>query len=79
MVTFLLGVSTVILALGYGAQSVIRKRQATMHRFAVAARPVMGVVFVAVGVAIFLKLHRVIEIWALDNPPTWITELSVLI
>ena len=79
MVTFSLGVSTVILALGYGAQSVIRKRQATMRRFAVAARPVMGGVFVAVGIAIFLKLHHVIEIWALNNLPTWLTELSVSI
>ena len=34
MVAFALGVSTIILALGYGAQSVICKRQAMMRRFA---------------------------------------------
>jgi hypothetical protein len=79
MVTFSLGVSTVILALGYGAQSVIRKRLATMRRFAVAARPVMGAVFAAVGIAISLKFRHVIEIWALDNLPRWLTELSVSI
>ena len=79
MVTFALGVSTIILALGYGAQSVIRKRQAMMRRLAVAARPIMGLVFVAVGVAILLKFHHVLEIWALDNLPVWFTELSVSI
>jgi hypothetical protein len=50
-----------------------------MRRFAVAARPVMGAVFVAVGIAISLKFHHVIEIWALDNLPRWLTELSVSI
>lgn len=79
MITFALGVSTIILALGYGAQSVIRQRQAMMRRFATAARPVMGVVFIAVGVAILLKFHHVLEIWALDNLPVWFTELSVSI
>ena len=79
MITFALGVSTIILALGYGAQSVIRKRQAAMRRFATASRPVMGAVFVAVGLGILFKLHHVIEIWALDNLPVWLTELSVSI
>lgn len=79
MITFALGVSTIILALGYGAQSVIRQRQAMLRRFATAARPVMGVVFIAVGVAILLKFHHVLEIWALDNLPVWFTELSVSI
>jgi len=79
MVTFALGVSTIILALGYGAQSVIRKRQAMMRRLAFAARPIIGVVFIAVGVAILLKFHHVLEIWALDTLPVWFTELSVSI
>ncbi|SMX25133.1 cytochrome c biogenesis CcdA family protein [Boseongicola aestuarii] len=79
MITFALGVSSIILALGYGAQSVIRQRQAMMRRFATAARPVMGAVFIAVGVAILLKFHHVLEIWALDNLPVWFTELSVSI
>ncbi len=79
MITFALGVSTVILALAYGAQSVIRKRQAAMRRFANAARPVMGAVFVAVGTAILFKFHHVIEIWALDNLPAWFTDFSVSI
>ena len=77
MVAFALGVSTIILALGYGAQSVIRKRQVSMRKIAHASRPVMGLVFIAVGAAILLKFHHTIEIWALDNMPAWLLDLSV--
>ena len=79
MVTFALGVSTIIIGLGYGAQSVIRKRQDLMRRIAGSARPVMGVVFIAVGVAILLKFHHTLEFWALELLPEWFTELSVSI
>ncbi len=79
MVAFALGVSTIILALGYGAQNAIRNRQALMRRIATAARPAMGVVFVAVGLAILFKFHHVLEIWALDILPAWFTDLSVSI
>ena len=79
MVAFALGVSTIILALAYGAQSVIRRRQLLLRRIAEVSRPVMGVVFVAVGLAILFKLHHAAEIWALDNLPDWFTALSVSI
>jgi cytochrome c-type biogenesis protein len=79
MVTFALGVSTIILALGYGAQSVIRQRQALMRRIAVSARPAMGVIFVAVGLAILFRLHHVAEVWLLDNLPPWLIDFSVSI
>lgn len=77
MVTFALGVSTIILALGYGARSAIQRRQATLHAMATRARPIMGGVFVAVGAAILLKFHHVIEAWAVDTLPYWLTDLSV--
>ena len=79
MFTFALGVSTTIVALGYGAQSVIRRRQALMRRIANVARPLMGVVFVVVGVAILFKFHHLAEFWALENLPAWLTDLSVSI
>ena len=79
MVCFALGVSTIILGLGYGAQSVIRKRQAWMRKLAGAARPVMGAVFVAVGLALYFKLHHRIEFWAIENLPPWLIDFSVSI
>ena len=79
MAAFALGVSTIILALGYGAQSAIRRRQSMLRRIAAASRPVTGLVFVAVGFAILFKLHHVVEIWALENLPVWIVDFSVSI
>lgn len=77
MVFFALGVSSIVLALGYGARSALQRRQALMRRIATNARPVMGIVFIAVGLALFFKLHYIIEAWALDNMPIWLQDLSV--
>lgn len=79
MVAFALGVSSIILALGYGARSVIQKRQALMRRIAGKARPIMGFTFVAVGLAILFKLHHAAERWALENLPTWLIDFSVIL
>lgn len=79
MASFALGVSTIILALGYGARSVIQKRQAWMRRFASKSRPAMGVIFIAVGAAILFELHKIIEFWAIETLPTWLIDLSVAI
>lgn len=79
MTSFAFGVSTIILGLGYGARSVIQKRQAWMRRLAGTARPIMGAVFVAVGLALYFKLHHVIETWAIQTLPPWLLDLSVSI
>ena len=79
MVSFALGVSTIVVGLGYGAQSMIRKRQAWMRYLAGSARPIMGAVFIAVGIAILFKFHHYLEFWALETLPEWFTELSVSI
>lgn len=77
MIFFAMGVSTIILALGYGARSALQKRQAAMRRIAVAARPLLGVIFIAVGLMLFFKWHYVIESWLLDIMPIWLQDLSV--
>ncbi len=77
MIFFALGVSTIIVGLGYGARSALQKRQALMRRIAEKSRPILGVVFIIVGAAILFKLHHVIEIWALDTLPYWFQDLSV--
>ena len=50
-----------------------------MRRIATVARPVMGAVFIAVGLAILFKFHHVAEIWALENLPAWLVDFSVSI
>jgi cytochrome c biogenesis protein CcdA len=77
MTAFAAGVSTIILALGYGARSVIQRRQGTMRAIASRARPIMGAIFVAVGLGILFKLHHRIELWAIENLPPWLIDLSV--
>ncbi len=77
MVGFALGVSSIILALGYGARSVIMQRQALMRRIAEKSKPVLGVTFVAVGVGLLLRFNQVIEGWMIDHMPGWLIDLSV--
>lgn len=77
MLAFAAGVSTIILALGYGARAALARRKALLRRVAEVSKPVMGVVFVLVGLMIFFQLHYVIEEWLLDVLPIWLQDLSV--
>ncbi|MFQ5438098.1 MAG: cytochrome c biogenesis CcdA family protein [Paracoccaceae bacterium] len=77
MASFSLGVGTIILALGYGTRGVVRRRQDGMRRMAGAARPIMGGLFLLVGLITFSKFYRVIEGWLLNILPYWLQDLSV--
>jgi cytochrome c biogenesis protein CcdA len=77
LTAFALGVSTIILALGYGARQAILRRQAVLRRLATSARPIMGGVFALVGLAILFRVHYAIEGWALGVLPAWLVDLSV--
>lgn len=79
MVTFALGVATIILALGYGARGMIQRRQAWMRAVARKSRPMLGVVFVAVGAAILFKVHYMLEAWLVQTLPAWLVDFSVSI
>lgn len=79
MFAFAMGISTIILALGYGARSVIMKRQALMRKIADKSRPIMGAVFIVVGVVILTNFLRVVEGWMVQNLPAWLIDLSVII
>jgi cytochrome c biogenesis protein CcdA len=77
MAAFAGGVGTLILTLAWGARGAIRSRQAGLRRLASAARPVMGAVFVAVGAAIWFRLHHIAEAWLVGVLPAWLIDLSV--
>ncbi|WP_416914987.1 MAG: cytochrome c biogenesis CcdA family protein [Roseicyclus sp.] len=77
MLGFALGIGTVVVALGHGARGLMRRHMESLRRFALASRPVMGAVFVFVGVAILLRWHHMAEIWLLDRLPVWLVDLSV--
>lgn len=77
MIAFALGVSTIILALGYGARSALQKRQALMRKIATRARPIMGIAFIAIGAMLFFQVHHFIEAALIQIMPTWLLNLSV--
>lgn len=76
MLSFALGVSSVIVVLGYGTGEAIRRRQTSLRSLAAKAKPIMGAAFVLVGLMIFFKIHHVIEAWLVNVLPFWFQDLS---
>ena len=76
MTSFALGVSSIILLLGYGTGEVIRRRQKQLRGLAERAKPIMGIIFLLVGIMIFFKFHHMIEAWLVDVLPDWFQDLS---
>ncbi|CUH63454.1 thiol:disulfide interchange protein precursor [Thalassovita gelatinovora] len=77
MISFALGVSSIILVLGYGARGMLNRHKPVMRALAERARPLMGAVFIIVGFAILFQLHHLIEAWAVEALPIWLQDLSV--
>lgn len=77
MAAFALGVATVMLLLGYGAQSAIRARAIQLQRLGQHAPAIMGWALLLVGLAILTGTNHTIEAWALDRMPVWLQDLSV--
>ena len=79
MISFAMGISTIILLLGYGAREAIMSRQAAMRVLAEKSKPLMGAIFVGVGLMILTRFNHVIEAWLLNLMPDWLLNLSVAI
>ena len=77
MVFFALGVSTLIIGIGLGARSAIRKRANALRGLAERSKPILGAAFVVIGLMLVFKVHHVIEAWFLDVMPYWLQDLSV--
>jgi len=78
MTSFAAGISTIILALAYGARETIRARQKSLRALAEKSKPIMGVTFLVVGIVVFMKWHQVVEVWLLQIMPIWLQDLSVI-
>ncbi|WP_306144158.1 cytochrome c biogenesis CcdA family protein [Roseibium sp. MMSF_3412] len=74
---FAFGVSTFIVGLGLGAGETIRRRADRLRGLAEKSKPLMGVVFIAVGVLLLLNVHKMFDAWALSVMPIWLQDLSV--
>ena len=77
MTAFAAGVAAVILALAYGARATIMRRRDAMRAFAMRAKPVMGVIFLVTGLALYFRLNLIVEGFVLNHLPIWLQDLSV--
>ncbi|WP_435140033.1 cytochrome c biogenesis CcdA family protein [Pseudopelagicola sp. nBUS_19] len=77
MIAFAFGVSTLILGIGYVARSSLTSHHGTVRRLTIVARPVMGLIFVVTGFALFYNVHYKLEAWLVDVMPDWLLFLSV--
>lgn len=79
MLSFALGISTVMLGLAYGARSALQRRKAAMQALATRARPILGVTFIVVGLSIYFRFHQIAEAWLIEHMPIWLQDLSVIL
>ena len=77
MLAFGVGVSTVLLALAYGSRQAVSARREQLAAWMPWAKPLMGAILVAVGIAVLFHIDRMIEGWLLDLMPVWLQDLSV--
>lgn len=77
MIFFALGISTLILGLGFGAGNAMRSRTNALRILAEKSKPFMGLLFIIVGLMILFKFNHILEAWAVQILPIWLQDLSV--
>ncbi|MEM0978062.1 MAG: cytochrome c biogenesis CcdA family protein [Pseudomonadota bacterium] len=77
MCSFAAGVATLILGIGLGGQKYIRERATALRGLAEKSKPILGAMFLAVGIMILTKFHYVLEAVAIETLPYWLQDLSV--
>ena len=79
MLSFALGVATLIVVIAYGARGLLQRHRASFREFAARAKPIMGAVFVLIGLALLARLNHRIDGWLLQRLPAWLVDFSVSI
>ena len=79
MVAFALGVSSLILLIGYGARQWLRQNMARMRAFSERSKPILGATFILIGLGLWFRVNHAIDAWMIENLPTWLVDLSVSI
>lgn len=79
MTAFACGVATLIMGLSYGARDLLMRNRARAQALAVRARPLMGLAFIGVALAMLSGLMHLIEALAVQYLPLWLQDLSVSI
>jgi cytochrome c biogenesis protein CcdA len=76
MFFFGIGATLPMLALAYGSRQAIAARRAWLTRAGRIAMPVMGILLIMVGVAVFSGLDKRAEAALLDWMPDWLVQLT---
>lgn len=79
LAAFALGVSSVILVIGYGARVTIRRHQGWLRALAERAKPITGAIFLGVGAVLLTGLHHRAEAWLISVLPAVVQDFSVSI
>lgn len=79
MVAFALGVSTLILAIAYGARGWMLRNMGRLRAIAARSRAILGGAFVVIGLGLWFRVNHVIDAWLLRTLPPWLVDLSVSI
>ena len=77
MTAFALGVSTLIVLGAYAAHSWMRRNTGRLAAFSARAKPLLGIVFVSVGLALYFRLNHIVDAWLIEVLPAWLVDLSV--
>ncbi len=77
MISFALGVSTVILLLATASREALFRNRDRLARLSRYAKPITGILLVLVGVFLFFQLNHYVDRWAIDALPYWLQDLSV--
>ncbi len=79
MVAFALGVSTLILALAYGARTWLKRNMGRMRALAERAKPILGATFILIGLGLWFRVNHIVDAWLIEHLPAWLVDFSVSI
>lgn len=77
MTAFALGVATLIVVGGYVMRGWMGRNAGRLAALSAKARPLLGAVFMTVGIGMLLRLNHAIDAWLIGVLPHWLIDLSV--
>ena len=78
MLTFSLGVASVMLIIAYGTKGLVAKFNSGLRWMANYAKYIIGITFLVMGFVIYFDLHKAAEIYLLQVLPDWLVGFSTM-
>ena len=78
MLTFSLGVATVMLIIAYGTKGLVTQFSSGLRWMANYAKYIIGFTFLIMGLVIYFDLHKAAEIYLLELLPEWLINISTM-